>query len=90
MSSIPCFPTEFRFKLRRDASGNVDAGIQKQFDNLCLLCNRDDVDAIVNAGDADREGEIIVRLCIKNALRTAKPQLRLWLRIRLRRPYARR
>lgn len=79
MSSIPCFPTEFRFKLRRDASGNVDAGIQKQFDNLCLLCNRDDVDAIVNAGDADREGEIIVRLCIKNALRTAKPQLRLWL-----------
>ena len=43
--------------------------------------NRDDVDTIVNAGDADREGEIIVRLCIDHALDKSKPKkcARLWL-----------
>ena len=34
---------------------------------------------IVNAGDADREGEIIVRLCVENALSESKKFLRLWL-----------
>ena len=37
------------------------------------------VDAIVNAGDADREGEIIIRLCVRYALKTPKAQKRLWL-----------
>ena len=37
------------------------------------------VDAIVNAGDADREGEIIVRTCIDHTGVTGKPILRLWL-----------
>ena len=56
-----------------------DAGVVKQFKTLEYLCNRDDVDTIVNAGDADREGEIIIRLCVANALKTPKKQLRLWL-----------
>ncbi|MBQ9778190.1 MAG: topoisomerase C-terminal repeat-containing protein, partial [Clostridia bacterium] len=43
------------------------------------LCNRPDVDTIVNAGDADREGEIIVRLCIQHALTSPKALKRLWL-----------
>ena len=34
---------------------------------------------MVNAGDADREGEIIVRLCISNALQSEKALKRLWL-----------
>ena len=79
MDNLPCFPAEFKYELRKDASKKVDGGVQKQFAILEALCNREDVDTIVNAGDADREGEIIVRLCIKNALRSPKPIKRLWL-----------
>ena len=79
MDNLPCFPKEFRFSLRRGADKKVDAGVERQFATIRALCNRPDVDAIVNAGDADREGEIIVRLCISHALETKKPLLRLWL-----------
>lgn len=79
MESIPCFPKEFLFELRKDKDKKVDAGVQKQFDIITGLCNRDDVDAIVNAGDADREGEIIIRLCVRYALKSPKEQKRLWL-----------
>lgn len=77
MDNLPCFPQEFRFELRRGKPG--DDGVERQFSVIEALCNRPDVDTIVNAGDADREGEIIVRLCVQNALRTAKTQKRLWL-----------
>ncbi len=80
MENIPCFPNEFKFKLRRDSkSGEVDSGVRKQFDIISALCNRNDVDGIVNAGDADREGEIIIRLCVTHALKSEKPMYRLWL-----------
>lgn len=79
MDNIPCFPKEFLFELRKDKDKKVDAGVQKQFDIISGLCNRDDVDAIVNAGDADREGEIIIRLCVRYALKSPKAQKRLWL-----------
>ena len=86
MRNIPCFPQEFRFELRRGADKRPDAGVQKQFGIISSLCRRPDVDAIVNAGDADREGEIIVRLCVQQALegmseeeRQKKKLLRLWL-----------
>ncbi|MBO7250341.1 MAG: topoisomerase C-terminal repeat-containing protein [Clostridia bacterium] len=79
MEDLPCFPEQFKFELRRDSSKGVDSGVYKQFKILETLCNREDVDTIVNAGDADREGEIIVRLCIANALHSEKPIKRLWL-----------
>ena len=80
LQNLPCFPEKFRFELRKDgAKKTVDAGVAKQFRILETLCNRDDVDTIVNAGDADREGEIIVRLCVANALKSEKAQKRLWL-----------
>lgn len=78
-SVLPCFPEKFAFELRRGADGKPDAGIKKQFDLIATLANRPDVEAVVNAGDADREGEIIVRLCINKALKEKKPVLRLWL-----------
>ena len=79
MANLPCFPKKFQFELRKDEHKRVDSGVRSQFDTICRLCNRDDVDTVVNAGDADREGEIIVRLCIENALKTQKSLKRLWL-----------
>lgn len=79
MKNLPCFPEKFRFELKKDKNKNVDPGIKKQFEVIKTLCNREDVSEIINAGDADREGEIIVRLCVNNALETEKPQKRLWL-----------
>ena len=80
LDNLPCFPKEFKFELRRaDNKKGVDSGVKKQFNILSTLCNRDDVDTIINAGDADREGEIIVRLCVMNALKGEKRQMRLWL-----------
>ncbi len=79
LDNLPCFPESFKFELRRGDDKKVDYGVEKQFKILRELCNRSDVDTIINAGDADREGEIIVRLCIDNALKTEKAKMRLWL-----------
>lgn len=79
MKNLPCFPEQFTYELRRGADKQVDRGVLKQYQLIEALCNREDVDRIVNAGDADREGEIIVRNCIAKALRTPKPVKRLWL-----------
>ena len=55
-------------------------GLQ-DLENCKSVCDQHgiDVEAIVNAGDADREGEVIIRLCIENALKKEKKILRLWL-----------
>ncbi len=79
MENIPCFPESFRFRLKTGEDKKPDAGVIRQFETIKSLCNRSDVEAVVNAGDADREGEIIVRLCVNNALASPKPFLRLWL-----------
>ena len=79
MDNLPCFPESFHFELRKGKDKQLDSGVEKQFKTIEYLCNREDVDTIVNAGDADREGEIIVRTCIKNALRSNKAIKRLWL-----------
>ena len=79
LDNLPCFPDKFKFNLKKDANKKIDPGVQKQFDTITALCNREDVEAIVNAGDADREGEVIIRLCIDNALKSDKKLLRLWL-----------
>ena len=87
LANLPCFPEKFRFELRQEEHRtkdgkrikSVDAGVKKQFKIIEMLCNRKDVTTIVNAGDADREGEIIVRLCIDNALKGEKSRTRLWL-----------
>lgn len=79
LDNLPCFPDKFRFRLKRDDKGKEDDGVKKQFETIKALLNRKDVDKIVNAGDSDREGEIIVRLCVNNALSENKPFYRLWL-----------
>ena len=79
MENLPCFPQSFRYELRLGEDKKLDEGVNKQFNVIKALCNRDDVDVIVNAGDADREGEIIVRTCVNKALEKQKEQKRLWL-----------
>lgn len=79
MEGLPCFPEKFRFALRKNAEKQIDEGVKKQFETIKALCLRQDVDIIANAGDADREGEIIVRLCIENAGAEGKNLVRLWL-----------
>ncbi len=80
MNNIPCYPETFKFNLKRDASKKVDAGVEKQYNIIKTLINREDVDNIINAGDADREGEVIVRLIIQHALEdNNKKKTRLWL-----------
>ena len=75
LEKLPCFPTQFKYVLREDASG----GVSKQFSIIRMLCRREDVDTVINAGDADREGEIIVRLCMIKAGCPGKELKRLWL-----------
>ena len=79
MDNLPCFPKEFKFNLRKNEKKQVDSGVEKQFNIIKRLCARRDVDTIVNAGDSDREGEIIVRLCVSHALTEKKKFVRLWL-----------
>ena len=82
MDNLPCFPTCFRYKLKAGPDKKVDAGVERQFETIRHLCLRPDVDTIVNAGDSDREGEIIIRLCVMNTGALADPNkrfLRLWL-----------
>lgn len=79
LSNIPCFPEKFRYILRCGADKKADPGVEKQFNTIKALCNRPDVDTVVNAGDSDREGEIIIRICVEKALDTQKVFKRLWL-----------
>ena len=79
LKNLPCFPEKFEFELRRDKDGKPDTGVLNQFNVIKELCHRDDVDTIVNAGDSDREGEIIVRTCIEKTGVTGKKLTRLWL-----------
>ena len=67
---LPILPEPFRYVL---APGKENA-----FENLRALMDRPDVDTIVNACDAGREGELIFRLVYQMA-DCHKPILRLWI-----------
>ena len=67
---LPILPEPFRYVL---ATGKEDA-----FENLRRLMNRSDVDTVVNACDAGREGELIFRLVYEMA-GCKKPVERLWI-----------
>ena len=67
---LPILPEPFRYVL---APGKEDT-----FENLRRLMNRPDVDTVVNACDAGREGELIFRLVYEMA-ECNKPMERLWI-----------
>ena len=79
LEGLPFYPNPFRFALRKDPKTHkIDPHIRKQFIVLKTLCAREDVQYIIHAGDADREGEIIVRIILDQA-NNRKPVMRLWM-----------
>ncbi|CAA9528919.1 MAG: DNA topoisomerase III [uncultured Thermoleophilia bacterium] len=67
---LPILPEEFRYEARDDRS-------QKQLASLHAAIRRPDVEALVNACDAGREGELIFKL-ITQTSGTTKPVRRAW------------
>lgn len=71
LSSLPIIPSQFELQ--------PIAKTKAQFSLLSKLMKRSDVDSIVNACDAGREGELIFRLIYELAS-CRKPTRRMWLR----------
>ena len=67
---LPIIPKSWEYQ--------VSAPTKKQFQILRDLMKRDDVDAVINACDAGREGELIFRLVYEKA-GCKKPIKRLWI-----------
>ena len=70
IADLPILPQKWQYL--------VSASTKKQFGILQKLMHRPDVDSIVCATDAGREGELIFRLVYQQA-QCKKPFLRLWL-----------
>src|SRR5690242_9716057 len=71
MADLPIVPDEFRLVVRDERS-------KKQMGVITKLLKRDDVDEVVNACDAGREGELIFAWTYEKA-GADKPVERLWL-----------
>src|SRR5215210_4589936 len=71
MADLPIVPRRFKLVVRDERS-------QKQMSAVTSLLGRDDVDRVVNACDAGREGELIFAYLFEYA-RSDKPVERLWL-----------
>ena len=71
MADLPIVPKKFQLVVRDERS-------QKQMTVVRQLLKRDDVDEVVNACDAGREGELIFAYLFEQA-KAKKPVKRLWL-----------
>ena len=69
-ADLPIMPEKWQYL--------VSSSTKKQFDVLCKLMHRADVDRIVCATDAGREGELIFRL-VYHQCGCRKPVSRLWI-----------
>ncbi|WP_051179128.1 DNA topoisomerase 3 [Thermodesulfovibrio thiophilus] len=69
IAHLPIIPEQFQYRVIQSAA--------KQFKIIKELIHRSDVSAIVNCGDAGREGELIQRLILKLA-KNKKPVYRFW------------
>jgi DNA topoisomerase-3 len=71
MADLPIVPDRFKLVVRDERS-------KKQMNVVKRLLDRDDVDLVVNACDAGREGELIFAYLYEKA-GSKKPVMRLWL-----------
>ncbi|GGE57113.1 DNA topoisomerase III [Priestia taiwanensis] len=70
MTTLPIIPEKFNHRVTKSK--------WKQFNVVKELVHRSEVGEIIIAGDAEREGEAIIRLTLMLA-RNAKPMKRLWI-----------
>ena len=71
LDTLPFLPREFKYE--------VIPGVQKQFEIVKGLLNREDVDTIYVCTDSGREGEYIYRLVEQEAHVTGKQRKRVWI-----------
>ncbi|MGM0888666.1 MAG: DNA topoisomerase III [Bacillota bacterium] len=70
METLPMIPEKFQYEVTRQKT--------KQFNVVKTLLRKPEVDEIIHAGDAGREGELIVRNIV-NLCNVNKPMKRLWI-----------
>ncbi|MFJ7469701.1 DNA topoisomerase III [Peribacillus frigoritolerans] len=70
METLPMIPEKFQYEVTRQKA--------KQFNVVKTLLRKPEVDEIIHAGDAGREGELIVRNIV-NLCNVNKPMKRLWI-----------
>lgn len=76
LEDLPFFPEKFEYKVKKDS------GIKERYGVIKKLIDRVDVDEIINAGDPDREGEVLINIVIYkifNELHKTKKVSRIWL-----------
>ncbi len=71
MADLPIIPEQFKLVVRDERS-------KKQMSVINKLLKRDDVDEVINACDAGREGELIFAYIFEKS-KASKPVRRLWL-----------
>lgn len=70
LEALPLIPDKFQYKVTKSKT--------KQFFIIKDLVKRPEVKEIIHAGDAGREGELIIRTILQTA-RVSKPMKRLWI-----------
>ncbi|MBO9128172.1 DNA topoisomerase III [Bacillus sp. 165] len=70
VATLPMIPDKFQYKVTKSKA--------KQFYAIRDLLKKPEVKEIIHAGDAGREGELIVRTIVQTA-RISKPMKRLWI-----------
>ena len=76
LEDLNFFPKEFKFKIKNDK------GVKDRYKLIKELIKRKDIDTIINSGDADREGEVLINIVVYkifDELKLTKPIKRIWL-----------
>lgn len=71
LETLPFLPEDYKYE--------IIPGVKKQYDIVCTLLNREDIDTIYVCTDSGREGEYIYRLVDQEAHVTGKQKKRVWI-----------
>lgn len=71
LETLPFLPEDYKYE--------IIPGVKKQYDIVCSLLNREDIDTIYVCTDSGREGEYIYRLVDQEAHVTGKQKKRVWI-----------